>query len=132
MTDLIYSTANLDIACNVETAEANSWLLKRNDTNTSLTFVKTTAEFGNTNTEIAIKNQAIYSLTQEELLYDNARSGRTSTVNAFLELKHTLSVFGNVISEGGITGGGGQVAYDGGRPNTDFSVGLNINCGGVT
>ena len=26
----------------------------------------------------------------------------------------------------------GAVVYDGGRPDTDFSVGLNINCGGVT
>jgi hypothetical protein len=26
----------------------------------------------------------------------------------------------------------GTVVYDGGRPNTDFTVGLNMNCGGVT
>jgi hypothetical protein len=26
----------------------------------------------------------------------------------------------------------GVVVYDGGRPDTDFSVGVNINCGGVT
>lgn len=26
----------------------------------------------------------------------------------------------------------GVVVYDGGRANTDFSVGININCGGVT
>lgn len=27
---------------------------------------------------------------------------------------------------------GGVVVFDGGRPDTDFSVGANINCGGVT
>ena len=26
----------------------------------------------------------------------------------------------------------GVVVFDGGRPDTDFSVGANINCGGVT
>ncbi len=26
----------------------------------------------------------------------------------------------------------GVVVYDGGEPDTDFSVGLNINCGGVS
>lgn len=27
---------------------------------------------------------------------------------------------------------GGVVVFDGGRPDTDFTVGANINCGGVT
>jgi hypothetical protein len=27
---------------------------------------------------------------------------------------------------------GGVVVFDGGRPDTNFSVGVNINCGGVT
>lgn len=27
---------------------------------------------------------------------------------------------------------GGVVVFDGGRPDTDFSVGVNINCGGVS
>jgi hypothetical protein len=33
---------------------------------------------------------------------------------------------------GGPTGPAGAVVYDGGRPNTDFSVGINMNCGGVS
>ena len=32
----------------------------------------------------------------------------------------------------GTKGDLGTVVYDGGRPNTDFTVGLNMNCGGVT
>lgn len=31
----------------------------------------------------------------------------------------------------GPTGPAGTVVYDGGSPSTDFSVGVNINCGGV-
>ena len=32
----------------------------------------------------------------------------------------------------GTTGATGAVVYDAGTPTTDFSVGININCGGVT
>lgn len=32
----------------------------------------------------------------------------------------------------GTKGDLGTVVYDGGRPDTDFTVGLNMNCGGVT
>lgn len=31
----------------------------------------------------------------------------------------------------GPTGPAGTVVYDGGTPSTDFTVGVNINCGGV-
>jgi hypothetical protein len=43
-----------------------------------------------------------------------------------------VDVFSSSIGQAGPSGPVGTVVYDGGTPFTDFSAGININCGGVT
>jgi len=43
-----------------------------------------------------------------------------------------VDVFSSSIGQTGPSGPAGTVVYDGGTPSTDFSAGININCGGVT
>jgi hypothetical protein len=43
-----------------------------------------------------------------------------------------VDVFSSSIGQTGPIGPAGTVVYDGGTPSTDFSAGININCGGVT